>query len=317
MFKAILCNVAECECGDCGEPVELKLPARGRFGEYAHSVVSYLRYERNMPLNDIRELLKHLYGFETTEATLLAMSERTADEFEPVYGEIRESVRHAGVAHGDETGWRVDGGKFWAWVFATQMAAFFHIDKSRGKKVVEEQMAGFSGTMVTDDWKAYIGLERQQCRAHVMRRAKRLVENREYGAKPLREGLARLYEKALNGAALEELLRGVDKLCDRRGSKDVRKFMGWLQGRKSQLFVFVTDPRVPPDNNHAERLIRPVVLNRKITGGHRSERGARSFAIMKSAMATMRLQEVDVLGGVCGYLAGRMPAGFLSPAPES
>jgi hypothetical protein len=43
-----------------------------------------------------------------------------------------------------------------------------------------------------------------------------------------------------------------------------------------ELFVFVTDPAVPPENNAAERSLRHLVTSRKISGGTRSERGTSS-----------------------------------------
>jgi hypothetical protein len=40
-----------------------------------------------------------------------------------------------------------------------------------------------------------------------------------------------------------------------------------------ELFVFVVDPRVPSDNNAAERSLRHLVTCRKISGGTRSAEG--------------------------------------------
>ncbi|MCH7622182.1 MAG: transposase, partial [Chloroflexi bacterium] len=40
-----------------------------------------------------------------------------------------------------------------------------------------------------------------------------------------------------------------------------------------ELFVFVSDPAVPPDNNAAERSLRHLVISRKISGGTRSDQG--------------------------------------------
>ena len=42
-----------------------------------------------------------------------------------------------------------------------------------------------------------------------------------------------------------------------------------------ELFVFVAQPEVPPDNNAAERSL--LVISRKISGGTRSERGTASL----------------------------------------
>ena len=38
------------------------------------------------------------------------------------------------------------------------------------------------------------------------------------------------------------------------------------------VFEFLLDPTVPPDNNLAERSLRPLVTARKISGGTRSPR---------------------------------------------
>ena len=38
-----------------------------------------------------------------------------------------------------------------------------------------------------------------------------------------------------------------------------------------ELFVFVAEPAVPPDNNAAERSLRPLVISRKISGGTASK----------------------------------------------
>jgi len=50
-----------------------------------------------------------------------------------------------------------------------------------------------------------------------------------------------------------------------------------------ELFVFVGEPRVPPDNNAAERSLRHLVTSRKISGGTRSAAGSAA----KMALATL------------------------------
>ncbi len=48
-------------------------------------------------------------------------------------------------------------------------------------------------------------------------------------------------------------------------------------------------------NNAAERALRPAVVMRKITGGSRSEAGAKAWAILASVMRTAEQQGRDVL----------------------
>ena len=52
--------------------------------------------------------------------------------------------------------------------------------------------------------------------------------------------------------------------------------------------VFLDDPRVPPTNNHAERCLRPLVILRKITFGHRTEWGATRMARLMTIQETAK-----------------------------
>ena len=52
-----------------------------------------------------------------------------------------------------------------------------------------------------------------------------------------------------------------------------------------ELFVFVSDPAVPSDNNAAERSLRHLVTSRKISGGTRSGQGTDSKMTLASSLA--------------------------------
>ena len=55
-----------------------------------------------------------------------------------------------------------------------------------------------------------------------------------------------------------------------------------------ELFVFVSDPAVPSDNNAAERSLRHLVTSRKISGGTRSGQGTDSKMTLASLFGTWR-----------------------------
>ena len=57
---------------------------------------------------------------------------------------------------------------------------------------------------------------------------------------------------------------------------------------RSEWLVFVDDPRVPPTNNLAEQALRPLVVLRKITFGHRCLNGGRRMAALMSVAETAR-----------------------------
>ena len=65
-----------------------------------------------------------------------------------------------------------------------------------------------------------------------------------------------------------------------------------LQGRicrhQGEWLVFIDDPRVPPTNNSAERILRPLVVLRKITFGHRNEVNATRMARIMTVQETAK-----------------------------
>ncbi len=60
-----------------------------------------------------------------------------------------------------------------------------------------------------------------------------------------------------------------------------------------ELFVFVARPEVPPDNNLAERSVRPLVIARKISGGSRSPKGSDTRMDLFSLFGTWAAQGLN------------------------
>ena len=63
-----------------------------------------------------------------------------------------------------------------------------------------------------------------------------------------------------------------------------------LKRHENELTVFLWEEGVEATNNAAERALRPAVVMRKITGGSRSERGARATAVLMSVIKTAQQQ---------------------------
>ena len=76
-----------------------------------------------------------------------------------------------------------------------------------------------------------------------------------------------------------------------------------MENHIKELFVFVAHPEVPPDNNAAERSLRPVVISRKVSSGTRSERGTETKMTLASIFGTWRAQGLNPLSACQQLLA--------------
>ena len=75
-----------------------------------------------------------------------------------------------------------------------------------------------------------------------------------------------------------------------------RRLVERLVAFRHALFTCLTEEGIPPDNNHAERVLRKLVVQRKISGGNRSPTHAIIHGKMMSVLETFRLEGGDLVG---------------------
>lgn len=96
----------------------------------------------------------------------------------------------------------------------------------------------------------------------------------------------------MGGPEAERLRREVQRLKE---TLDAARIAKALRGWGPDMFRFVERPENPWENNASERAIRPAVLVRKTTNGHRPDEGAAAFATLMSVRRTSELKGENVL----------------------
>ncbi len=74
-----------------------------------------------------------------------------------------------------------------------------------------------------------------------------------------------------------------------------------------ELFVFVSEPGVPSDNNGAERSLRHLVTTRKISGGTRSPAGTETKMTLASVFGTWQAQGLNPFSQCLQLLTSPQP----------
>lgn len=270
---------------------------------------AWLHYGLGVTIDKVVELLNVSAHFQVTAAGLFQAWRNLAGALRPLYDHIGTLARESAVLCADETGWRVGGLTHWLWCFTSKNLVYFVIDRSRGSPVVKRVLGIlFKGTLVTDFFGAYnqlVALNRQVCLAHLFRELVKVdLIHSSVGWKRFRKKLARFLKDAFRLDQREPSLSR--KTFDSRrkrlqerllqialasyADKHARRLANRLVRHLPAILTFLDDPDVPPDNNHAERQIRPAVIMRKNSYCNRSEQGARVQAVMMSIFRTLHLR---------------------------
>jgi hypothetical protein len=272
------------------------------------SLIATLREVARLPLATIRWQLAALHGLRLSIGELVEVLHTVAKKGQTALARLKEQVRASPVVHGDETGWREGGRNGYVWAFSTPTVRYFLYRQSRSGLLVNEVLGEeFEGCLVSDFYAGYNRMagRHQRCWVHLLRDISELRE-----AHPDHDGLRHwaqrvngLYRRAKrfhgNERQRAQAQQRFKCLLSRlgapflKGDAPQRTLCERIERYLPELFAFVADPRVPSDNNAAERSLRPLVISRKISGGTRSSQGSATKMALASLFGTWRLQGLN------------------------
>jgi transposase len=307
-------------CDNCGEdviPTHPNLPKEGRFGNNLLSQVTLLKFQERLPLRKIRSLLMRNHAISISIGTLLDITNRAAKAVRVHYSQILHAVRNAAYIYADETSIKVNGKRWWIWIFVTETEVFCIVSASRGKKVLKA-LDGFRGILICDGWKAYRGFAEtiQRCWAHLLREADYLGEHVSE-AKKLAAELHLIFNECkdfLEGNPAEKERTQFNEAMKARMSwllqlpfvtEAMRKFVKKIQNGFDHWFTFLLHPEIEPTNNNAERALREHVVIRKIIGTLRNEKGTHIHETLMTVFQTWEQQGSNTQEQLMGALMRR------------
>jgi len=262
-------------------------------------------YLQGMPLGRVCARWQLNYG-----AVIQALH-RLAALCEPVMKDLKAIYQRAVVRHADETSWRTDGQNGYCWLFASDCVSLHLYRKTRSAKVVEEVLgrSALSGYLVVDRYQGYsrVPCQVQYCYAHLLRNMTELSQEFadetevEAYAQRMVELLAqamRLQSSKPSDADYYREARRIKKemltACHRASHHlAIKRWQDFFVEQAERLYHWVSDRRVPCENNRAERELRPTVIARKVSHGSQAEEGAKTREVLMSVMQTLKKRVVD------------------------
>lgn len=293
------------------------------FGPRLVAFVILLRQYGFVSFRRMVVMLQCMFGVTVSEGGLSNLLRRQVAAFKAQQERIRQDVLRGRQIESDETTMQVGKKRWQQWVFHHGLSCCFVAAMSRGKKVVEEFLAGVRPEVwVSDRLGSQMGWAKlhQVCLAHLLRTCQHVIDSgdvafawrvmallrraiwhhkmRDTVMKRLGKGAPAAFRHRIN-AEMDELLR------DQQSHPAARKLRRSLVKARENLFVFLDHPAVPPTNNGSERALRPGVIFRKVTNCFRSEWGAHLHCGVRSAIETGRRRGIGALESIMLTIQGK------------
>jgi len=275
-----------------------------------HALVVSLHYEYGLSYGQIAAYLAQHCEFPLSTGAIAQICTRTAQRTAGAEQELQAMAQQSPVLHMDETTWWTEGVLHYVWLVATAAFSWFRVDARRSHQVIVEMLGQETRIVVSDFYSAYRActwLLHQWCWAHLIRDAKRVAEVAPSAARAeFRDRLVAIYKAAIEAQsrAGPQGPQARRVICQRLGrlmrcpryteDTELKRLQTRLQQEFAAYLTFLDHPEVAPDNNRAERDLRPAVLLRKRSLQTRSEVGEVAFAHWMSLTQTLRKQGLEL-----------------------
>ncbi|MFZ0168186.1 MAG: IS66 family transposase [Candidatus Dormiibacterota bacterium] len=327
-----------CACGCVAKaPAPKEATAPACYGQGVRSLAVYLAVHQHLPYDRMAGLFNDVLGIDISTGALAQMVAEAGGALGEFTATLADLLCDAPVVHFDETGARVAGRLHWVHVASNATTTLLDCYQRRGKVAIEEMgvLSLMSGIAVHDGFAPYRSYEviHALCNAHHLRELEGIAacEGQQWADEMI--GFLVETKTAVQVAKAsgqdhfdQETLTGIferyrvlldagwmvnPRLGDLGGvHRTAANLLLRLDSYRDDVLRFASDFGAPFDNNQAERDIRMVKLQQKISGTWRSFAGARNYCAIRSYISTMKKQDHNVLLGLRSLFEGHawMPA---------
>jgi transposase len=321
-----------CRCGrDTTAEFPAAVGAPTQYGPRIRALGIYLVSYQHLPYARAARLLSDWIGAPLSTGTLAAFVALGAEDLETFLDEVHAQITAAPVAHFDETGARAEGKLRWLFSASTEQATYYSLHDKRGFDGLDHAgvLPSFSGVAVHDGFKPYRRYTRPLhalCNVHHLRELLGVIEQAPDDPQQAWAVQMDRLLRDLHAAVRDARASGRDSLApaELAGYRDsyqqiialgyqtnpagttptgkrgvirqtpAHNLLVRLDTYREDVLRFATDFQVPFDNNLAERDIRMIKLQQKISGCWRTIIGAERFLAIRSYLSTASKQHQPI-----------------------
>jgi transposase len=312
-------------------PADVLAPAQ--YGTGIQTVATYLVAGQSVPYVRASQLLHDVFGVQISPASIARFVRYCHQHLAEWETKLKAALVQVRVLHQDETGMRVGTSGWWVHVCATEHLTHYEANPSRGREGMNAIGIAplFEGISVHDALPSYHGYRFTEafCNVHHLRDLTFIEEElKQDWAREMKELLLDMKEAVeqarargqpeLKTAVLVALLTRYDQIVQagyqinplvlkpkksdqykrlpgRPRQSPVRNLLDRFSMRKWEVLRFLLDFTVPFDNNQAERDLRMIKVQQKVSGCFRTAEGVAMFCRIRSYLSTLRKQGIALL----------------------
>lgn len=306
-----------------------------QYGPGVQALGVYLQGYQLLPYGRAAGLIRDVFGLTPSQGTLARVLEQAHEHLEPVEQQIHAGLRRSPSVHFDETGLRITSRRQWVHSASTPTLTLYRAHAKRGREAIDAMgvLPGYEGVGIHDAYTSYLSYPGRHalCNAHLLRDLV-AVEEETQAAWPAAMSDLLLEIKAaatqarasgaeqLEAAQIQGFRARYDALllegeaahppspptgrAGRRKQSPAYNLVRRLQKHADLVLAFMYDIAIPFDNNLAERDLRMLKTQQKISGGFRSQGGADVFCRIRSYISTVRKQGLPLMEALRSVFSG-------------
>lgn len=307
-----------CHCATCSHQQKADFPSHVtapiQYGSSVIALTSYFSVYQYIPFKRLTNLFDQVFSLPLSQGSVHTMLAKSAERCEVVCKVIEQEIAQSKVVGSDETGAKVNGTKWWIWVWQTVLNTLIVATDNRAYKSIETvwQNGLRKAVLISDRWAAQLKMQvkgHQLCLAHLLRDLVFLVETEKHSFATQFHSLIQkvfvlkkeLLQKQKAWVATEkdalvleqELNELLSQSIDKSTYPQTQTFQASMLKYRNYLFPCLYDLDIPPDNNASERAIRNIKVKQKVSGQFKT--GQMFFCQIRSVIDTMLKRGIPLL----------------------
>lgn len=293
-------------------PAISRFRSRLLFGHAFRAWAVYQRISLRLPYSAITRTIEDLFSEQVAKATIVNFIRNVSDQYVSTENLLLARILASPFVHVDETKISIQGTHSYVWGLTNGIHVVFRLTETREATLIQEMLSGYKGVLVSDFYGGYdaVACRQQKCLSHLIRDLNDDLWKNPFNPElesfvatvrdllvPIFDDVERYGLKARN---LRKHKRVIKRFYAGRIDKHIYKceIVAKYQKRfiryRDSLFLFLEEDAIPWNNNAAERAIRHLAVQRKISGSFYRELTGKYLRLLGIGQ-TCRFQEKSFL----------------------